>query len=349
MSLDGWIGVGISDEVIEQAHSWIARLDSNLITDGERLQFWHWLDESPEHRWAYEELSESWAKLSMLKDAEHQVDRSRVVAFPAKTQTAFVTANVVDRYSGQSVAALLLMVCGLLLSVFTLDTKSHAVARGGEIMEYQLTDGSTLVLNAGAAVSYDYSTTDREVWLTEGEMIATVKQDSRPFVVHTPFAEIIALGTKFAVSVDPFDHYVLVIEGEVSVNSPAVSGDVLAFYGDSVNGLIRESYQLAAGEKLTWYAPRERFHKQLASDIDAELSWQQGLLTFTDVTLAEAAHQFMQHNDVHIYLANDTLKNSTINGTFAANDYKSFLNSLYSQQGLSIYYYSSKWVVINDR
>ena len=85
MSLDEWVGHGIPDEVVDSAIAWIAKLDSQDVTEQQRQEFYDWLDDDPMHRWAFEELSEIWARTSVLKDQEHLVEKSRILHFPAPT------------------------------------------------------------------------------------------------------------------------------------------------------------------------------------------------------------------------------------------------------------------------
>lgn len=85
MSLDEWVGHGIPDEIIDLAIMWIAKLDAQNLSDKEKLEFYHWLDDEPMHRWAFEELSEIWAKTTLLKDKTHLLEQSQILHFPAPT------------------------------------------------------------------------------------------------------------------------------------------------------------------------------------------------------------------------------------------------------------------------
>ncbi len=116
MSLDEWVGHGIPDEVIDAAIGWVAKLDSDDLSETQRQAFFIWLDEDPTHRWAFEELSEIWAKSSMLKDQEHLVERSHILHFPSmnnrdKEQKASLTFN-------PSYLAIGFIVFGFLSSIF---------------------------------------------------------------------------------------------------------------------------------------------------------------------------------------------------------------------------------------
>ncbi|AWL10764.1 hypothetical protein HMF8227_00256 [Saliniradius amylolyticus] len=69
MSIDEWVGYGIPEEIIEQAISWLTRLDSGEMSDDEKALFMSWLDDDPTHRWAFEEMSTVWARTSIRPEA----------------------------------------------------------------------------------------------------------------------------------------------------------------------------------------------------------------------------------------------------------------------------------------
>lgn len=113
MSLDEWVGHGIPDEIIDLAIVWIAKLDSQNATESEKREFYQWLDDDPLHRWAFEELSEIWAKTSLLKDKAHLIEQSQVLHFPAPTNHDSEKAN--SWFKTPSYLAILFISVGLLL------------------------------------------------------------------------------------------------------------------------------------------------------------------------------------------------------------------------------------------
>jgi ferric-dicitrate binding protein FerR (iron transport regulator) len=87
MSLDLWLGAGIPEDVVEKAIEWVARLDGTELPQSERADFLTWLDEAPEHQWAYEEISEAWSKLHGLREVADVLHRSQVVQFLTRTES----------------------------------------------------------------------------------------------------------------------------------------------------------------------------------------------------------------------------------------------------------------------
>jgi hypothetical protein len=81
MSIDEWLGFGVPEEILEQATQWLALLDSNQVTDQQRADFFAWLAADPLHAIAFEELSELWARTSVIKNFQQLIEESKVLAF----------------------------------------------------------------------------------------------------------------------------------------------------------------------------------------------------------------------------------------------------------------------------
>ncbi|MDN3653926.1 FecR/PupR family sigma factor regulator [Thalassotalea ponticola] len=62
MSLEEWLVIGVPDEIADQAMTWIAIFDSDQVTQQQHQKFQLWIEQDPTHLWAFEELSEFWAK-----------------------------------------------------------------------------------------------------------------------------------------------------------------------------------------------------------------------------------------------------------------------------------------------
>jgi len=82
MTIDNWTGFDIPASSLDEAADWIARLDSDSVSPQDQYVFMCWLEKSYSNRRAYEELSLSWAKFSLLKSSEHLIDVPQVLQFP---------------------------------------------------------------------------------------------------------------------------------------------------------------------------------------------------------------------------------------------------------------------------
>lgn len=66
MNFDEWLCYGIPENISHEAASWLAKLDGDHLSLVEKTQFYTWLAQDPQHQWAFEELSEVWAKTALL-------------------------------------------------------------------------------------------------------------------------------------------------------------------------------------------------------------------------------------------------------------------------------------------
>ena len=117
MSLDEWLGIGIPDDIVDDAIAWVAKLDGDTIDPDEKRAFFDWLDAAPEHQWAYEEISEAWSKLKGLQAVKDSLVRSEVIYLEPAVQVAQVSSSVSKAYAVMSWASIVLMLTGLLAGV----------------------------------------------------------------------------------------------------------------------------------------------------------------------------------------------------------------------------------------
>jgi len=116
MSLDEWLGIGLPDDIVEEAIVWVAKLDGGEINVEEKQAFFAWLDSAPEHQWAYEEISEAWSKLRGLQAVKESLIRSEVLHLPARSPIAVGEPNHTG-YSLLSWVSICLMIVGMFAGV----------------------------------------------------------------------------------------------------------------------------------------------------------------------------------------------------------------------------------------
>jgi ferric-dicitrate binding protein FerR (iron transport regulator) len=113
MSIDEWIGSGIPEDISDEAAHWIARLDSDSVDANDWHEFSIWLNKDPQNPWAFEELSEMWARLETLGDLQHMLDKSKVLHFPLSPELPQNTIPVLSDW--QSITAMVLISIGLII------------------------------------------------------------------------------------------------------------------------------------------------------------------------------------------------------------------------------------------
>lgn len=203
----------------EEAAVWFARIRTNPAEE-QSEEFKAWFEE-PLHRWAYNDLQESFS-LGTLYDGQWKRARPRW-RVPA------------------GVAALLVLVTGTWLTVRwtgldqgpNIAQHDSDVATGtallatatGETRAIRLRDGSLLTLASATKVSATFSGALRRLTLERGTARFQVAHEARPFVVFAGGGSVTARGTIFDVALAE-DRRVSVrlIQGVVDVTLPSPRG-----------------------------------------------------------------------------------------------------------------------------
>lgn len=178
--------------------------------------------------------------------------------------------------------------------------------RIGEQETVTLPDGSTALLNTASRIEVTYSRETRHIHLTEGQALFEVVKGEAPFIVQAGGWDTTALGTTFEVYLPPEGVRVTLIEGSVNVANAGAGeilapGDQLMVFGDTLN--------------------KSRI------DPTRTLSWKSGMITFTDVTLAEAAAEMNRYSEVKLRV-DPQVANERLSGVFRAGDQEGFAGTL---------------------
>lgn len=72
MNFDEWVCYGIPEQISHDATIWLAKLDGDSLSVDEKIDFYTWLADDPQHQWAFEELSELWAKTALLDNLHNE-------------------------------------------------------------------------------------------------------------------------------------------------------------------------------------------------------------------------------------------------------------------------------------
>jgi ferric-dicitrate binding protein FerR (iron transport regulator) len=181
--------------------------------------------------------------------------------------------------------------------VVTSHTESYETAVG-QVRQWSLPDGSTVVLGANSAVSVRFSPARRLVKLDRGEALFRVAHDAnRPFDVLAGGTRIRAVGTRFDVQRDADRVTITVAEGIVQVATPAGTQSGPDSPGPSLPDGPPTPTQVTAGQQVT-------YENGLATplvehaDVEAATGWSQGRLVFRQVSLRrviEVLNRYSRH------------------------------------------------------
>lgn len=278
------------------AARWYAELQDADADPALWSRFLIW-ERDPIHAAAFRQIE---AALSTLDRARYAAPGAQARPTPSRTRWPLLAGLA---------ATLLLAAFGAITLLGNNAPRAHTdiyATRIGEQETVTLPDGSTALLNTASRIEVTYSEDARHIRLTEGQALFEVVKGETPFTVEAGGWDTTALGTTFEVYLPPEGVRVTLIEGSVNVAQDG-AGEILA-PGDQLT---------VSGDTLT----RERI------DPTRALSWKSGMITFTDVTLAEAAAEMNRYSETKLRV-DAQVANERLSGVFRAGDQEGFAAAL---------------------
>jgi transmembrane sensor len=317
---------GPASGVDAEAAAWVVRHERGL-TAAEQDAFLAWLAGNSQHRAAFAEQRWSWEELDRLSGLE-----SSAHAAPDDARRAPAGARPIGARRwivAPLVAAGIAAAAALVLHVQRPSAAAHVAAVSAlALCEQQtLADGSQVDLNRGAAITVQFTATERRVRLDRGEAhFAVAKDPLRPFVVEVEGVAVRAVGTAFSVKRGVDSVAVLVTEGTVTVASPGLA------HGE-------QPPPVTAGQKavasLSPRAPATVIEAVAAAEMEDRLAWKPRLLEFDEAPLAEIAAEFNRRNPVRIEIADPALRARRLSATLRSDNVEGFVRMLESDFGVA--------------
>jgi transmembrane sensor len=347
--IDDWIGHNIPEAVLNDAASWMALLDAERCNDADRLAFARWLDEDTSHRWAFEELSEVWARLHTLADVRPLLDDARVTRLPSRPTEAVAMPAPPVRSDWTALVASLLVVLGAAIHVLAMTPTQSFETRPGEITKILLQDGSRVELNVQSQMHAVLDAETREVELVSGDAVFHVQEASSPFIVKTEHGSVTVTGTSFAVSTTAAELRVLALEGAVSVTTSAPAQPLTEFDGEP--GVTRSgaSLAVAAGEQLEINAGGQYLRRLAADAIQRDLSWRHGYVEFVDQPLVHVVAEMRRYLGLNIHIADVELGKKRISDRYAIDDAADFLEKLRLDDDIAVDVSEPRWIILRPQ
>ncbi len=294
-----------------RAAAWVIREDGGPLSEADRAERDRWLAVSPRHFGAYARARAvlTWSGRMAAPGPRAAVGHRRRWRLPL------------------AAAAMALLVVAVTLFQSWPSGALHRTDRG-QILRIALQDGSTLTLDADTRVRVRYFEDRRELTLLAGTALFDVAHDpGRPFTVEAAGAKVIAIGTRFSVSVDrlrgtagPIE--VLVSEGVVDV-AEADPNAVPVRLQAGMRALARP----AAGVEVGQVEDQE---------LDRRLMWREGMLAFNGDTLSVAAARFRHYSDVPIIIEDPSVGSRRVVGLYPASDPEGFARNVALSLGLDV-------------
>ncbi len=157
-----------------------------------------------------------------------------------------------------------------------------------------------------------FSANRRDLRLLKGRAFFDVAHNARrPFVVEAAGRQVVAIGTRFDVRLDPGRVRVVLVEGRVAVRS---------------SGSAASPTLLSAGEQLD--ARAGMVPVVSAADVQEVLNWQRGFVTFDNDTLAAAVAELNRDDIDQVMVRDRRVADLRISGLFRAGDVGRFGRAL---------------------
>lgn len=282
-------------EALREASQWVVRQSGATLDQADHDRFRVWYQADPSHAAAYDRLHHVWRHMG-------DVDRGKL-------------AN--RRKSSVTLCALIAV--GALTAWLTppLSTWTADYRAGNTVRSVTLPDGSTAVLDAGAAIALDFEKGQRDIKLLAGRAYIASRPrlaDMAPLRVITNDGNATALGTRFSVETSKtLGTTVSVYEHRVLLNCLACQPE--------------QSLTLSPGESAR--AGRGNLTR-LSTTPEAAPMWMDGLARFNNARLSDVAAELGRYTSKAVVVRGDGHQ-QRISGTVATADTHQALRFLLAQ------------------
>ena len=205
--------------------------------------------------------------------------------------------------------------------------------QNGSRSKVLLPDGSTVLLNGGSKLYYDYefSGSQREVRLDGEAFFDVVKQKNRPFIVHTGKIDIIVHGTEFNVKYYQGDKNIeaTLLHGKIEVadNTNKAKPSVFLIPNQKLIIPVAEPLKTKRSEPTKTYE-LVNLDTELQENERIETAWIHNRIEFRGETFEELARKLERWYNVKIEFEDDNVKLLAFNGSFEKETVEQAFNAL---------------------
>lgn len=182
----------------------------------------------------------------------------------------------------------------------------------GQRMEFNLPDGSHIVLNAGSKLTYPdkFRNGKRDISLEGEAFFKVVRDEQKPFTVHTGHMRTQVLGTSFNIQAYPHERtmHVSVLTGKVAVS----------LYKDSIDATPQQQELLTVNEQVYFDRVTGAFEKQYVSAAPF-VAWTEGKLILRNASFQEIANTLERWYNVKMELHPATSEGCRFTANFGEN------------------------------
>ncbi len=316
----------IGGDIEEQAMHWLVELSDDKVSDSQQARFEDWLATAPEHRAAYQSVSQIWSDSALVEEmAEIE---PRYINRTSSIEQIWNAWRRVPVIAG-SVAIALLAVVFLWPQV----QRAEYSTGTGEVREVRFHDGTMATIGARSQLVIEFTNSERHVTLSKGEVYFNVAPDvDRPMVVAVRDTQVTVIGTQFNVHTGPDQVTVAVSEGVVEVAKSEL-------YEKLADQTAKQSQVLKVAKKLTAGQRIVSTRGNLLGDIDLVSpdevgGWRLGERFYDRATLRQVIADANRYSREPIFFATEDLGSLIVTAGFHIDRIEQLLGAL--EHGLPI-------------
>lgn len=353
-----------------QAAAWLAKLDAEQPSKTDLAEFKQWVNADPTHRSAFEELVEFWDEMNILTQAvlPRELQTPELMREQKREQEREPTPRPsAFAYNKAAMGTAFLSVATLVIALTIMLTGPTIYTTGiGEQQTIQLTDNSTVQLNTNSRLEVDYSDKYRRLTLSHGEAHFDVAHNpDRPFEVYAGQGLVRAIGTAFTVHIRKIDIEVLVTEGTVELDraeagkqpqqppsAPIINTSVVIAPNSNISPQhatkgFTPGLKVSAGNKVMYDKDLlNEVQLVVASQIEEQLSWRQGMLLFKGEPLQKVVDEVSRYTTLKIIIPERSARELKVGGLFKVGDTDSLFEALRDGFGIHVKEVSSDVVYL---
>jgi transmembrane sensor len=317
----------VTESIEEIASRWLARLDREDASEEDRASFEAWRNADPRHAAAYAHLEAICNRILRIPELRARPGGGAPKAFVRASTRG--SGNRVYSRAAAAAAAACLVIGTIALFLWSrhddLDTSQRIATEVGGYQKAPLPDGSVVELNTDTELRTSITAMSRYVELLRGEATFEVVHDPRrPFIVTAGGTAVRAVGTVFNVRRREDTVEILIVEGKVAVGPTAA-----ALRSETTS--MQTTPVIRAGQAAVAARSGLEVRAVSSEEMERELAWQQGMLSFGNSTLAEAAAEFNRYNSRQLVISDSSLAEARVAGYFRANNVDGFVRVLESE------------------
>ncbi|WP_258879875.1 FecR domain-containing protein [Pectobacterium aroidearum] len=312
---------------LQQASQWYAQLCDREPGDEHYHHWQRWMDESEEHRHAWEFVLTVSQRFQPLRGDGQQPALDTLLHKPASMTRRRALKLAALLSTGTLLSWLTYRHTPLKDSLLAMTADHHSAV--GEIKSLTLPDNTRLWLNTASAIDIRYSDQRREIALLAGDILIETAADARPFFVTTAQGRMQALGTRFSVAQEPEATTLTVYQHAVDANAKYASA----------------ARRVNAGYHLRFNADGQG---NILPNQQNDADWSHGRLQADNMPLGEVVAQLSRYR--HGYLAcQPAIADLRVMGTFPLTDTDMALNMLEQAFPVRIHRRFPWWVTVEPR